>query len=244
MNIENLTGKTAVITGASSGIGEAAARQLAAEGVKMILVARREDRICALAEELGDGVTAMTADVGDLAQVQRVFAQAKERFGGLDLLFNNAGIGIYGDFLESTPESWKAQIDANIYGVLNCTHAGLPLMLDRPGAMVATVSSVSGRYGFAEWPVYAATKHAVIGLNDSLRKAYGERGVRFLVIEPGSVWTEWGDNTPDGMLEKRRESLDALTAGDIAAALVYAFGQPPRVLVEEMLIRPVRQLVP
>ena len=128
MKLEDLTGKTAVITGASSGIGEAAARLLAGEGMKLVLVARREERIAALAEELGDAAVAFAADVADAAAVRALFAEVHERFGGLDLLFNNAGVGIWGTFAESDPADWKTQIDANLYGVLNCTHAALPLM--------------------------------------------------------------------------------------------------------------------
>jgi NADP-dependent 3-hydroxy acid dehydrogenase YdfG len=244
MKLEDLTGKIAVITGASSGIGEAAARLLAAEGVKMVLVARREDRIRALAEEIGEAAIPVVANVADADQVARVFDTVRERFGGLDLMFNNAGVGIYGPFVDSKPADWKTQIDANIYGVLNCTHAALPLMRGRPGAMVSTVSSIGGRYDIQGWSVYNATKFAVIGLHDCLRKELGEEGIRFSVIEPGSVWTEWGDNTPDGMLEQRRTAVDALHAEDIANALVFSFAQPPRVLVEEMLVRPVRQVMP
>jgi NADP-dependent 3-hydroxy acid dehydrogenase YdfG len=244
MKLENLTGRVAAITGASSGIGEAAARLLAAEGVKLVLVARREDRIRALAEELGDTAVAIAADVGVGAQVAAVFDQVRERFGGLDLLFNNAGVGIYGAFLESKPEDWKTQIDANIYGVLNCTQAALPLMRGRPGAMVSTVSSIGGRYGYADWAVYNATKFAVVGFHDALRKELGGEGLRFSVIEPGAVWTEWGQNTPDGVMDARRKAVDALRPEDVASALIYAFAQPPRVLVEEILVRPVKQIVP
>jgi NADP-dependent 3-hydroxy acid dehydrogenase YdfG len=244
MKLEDLTGKTAIITGASSGIGEATARLLAAEGMKLALVARRSDRIAALAEELGDAAFAVTADVGNADDVKQLFGDVSERFDGLDLLVNNAGVGIYGKFGESDPADWKTQIDANIYGVLNCTHAALPLMHGRPGAMVATVSSIGGRYGIEGWGVYNATKFAVIGFHDCLRKEYGEAGIRFSVIQPGSVWTEWGDKTPDGMLEKRRAAMDALTAEDIANAIGFAFAQPARVLVEEMLVRPVKQVMP
>ena len=244
MKLENLTGRTAVITGASSGIGEAAARLLAQEGVKMILVARREDRITALAEEIGDAAVPIAADVSDADDVARVFAAVRDRFGGLDLLFNNAGVGIYDTFENSKPADWKTQIDANLYGVLNCTHAALPLMKNRPGAMVSTVSSIGGRYGIQGWSVYNATKFAVVGFHDCLRKELGEEGIRFSLIEPGSVFTEWGNNAPDGMLEQRRKSLEALHAEDIANALVFSFAQPANVLVEEMLVRPVRQVMP
>ena len=244
MKLEDLTGKVAVITGASSGIGEAAARLLASEGMKLVLVARRADRIEALAKELGEAAVPFVADVSDAAAVQALFAEVRGRFGGLDLLVNNAGVGIWGRFADSDPADWKTQIDANLYGVLNCTHAALPLMRGRAGAMVASISSIGGRYGIEGWGVYNATKFAVVGFHDCLRKEMGEEGIRFSVIEPGSVWTEWGDKTPEGMLEKRRTALDALQADDIAHAIAFAFAQPARVLVEEMLVRPVRQVAP
>lgn len=244
MDMQDLTGKVAVITGASSGIGEATARLLAKEGVSVVLVARRKDRIDALAAELGGSALAIATDVADLAAVQAMIAQVEARFDGIDLLFNNAGMGINGPFAATDPADWKTQIDANLYGVLNCTHTALPLMQGRAGAMISIVSSVGGRYGIAGWSVYNATKFAVVGFADALRKEIGEQGIRVSLIEPGSVWTEWGHNVPEETMRQRRESLDALQAEDIAQALVYAFAQPPRVLVEEILVRPVRQITP
>lgn len=244
MDMQDLTGKVAIITGASSGIGEATARLLAKEGATVVLVARRKDRIDALAAEIGETALAIETDVADLSAVEAMVAQVKDRFGGIDLLFNNAGMGINGPFADSKPDDWKTQIDANLYGVLNCTHAALPLMHGRAGAMVSIVSSVGGRYGIAGWSVYNATKFAVVGFADALRKEVGEQGIRVSLIEPGSVWTEWGHNVPEATMRERRESLDALQAEDIAQALVYAFAQPPRVLVEEILVRPVKQVAP
>ena len=243
MKIQDLTGKVAVITGASSGIGEATARLLVAEGVRVVLVARRRDRIDALAAELGDAALALTADVGNAAAVADVFGEVERRFGGLDLLFNNAGLGVNARFEASDPADWKRMIDVNLYGVLHCTQAAIPLMRGRPGAMISSVSSVGGRYGTESWSVYSATKFAVVGFHDALRKELGGEGIRVSVIEPGAVWTEFGQNVSDAMRD-RRESLDALTSEDVAQALVYAFAQPPRVLVEEILIRPVKQLAP
>ncbi|TPG49376.1 SDR family oxidoreductase [Sphingomonas glacialis] len=244
MDMQDLSGKVAVITGASSGIGEATARLLAKEGVQVVLVARRKDRIDALAAEIGESALAIETDVADLSAVQAMVSEVKARFGGIDLLFNNAGMGINGPFADSKPDDWKTQIDANLYGVLNCTHAALPLMHGRAGAMVSIVSSVGGRYGIAGWSVYNATKFAVVGFADALRKEVGDQGIRVSLIEPGSVWTEWGHNVPEAVMRERRESLDALQAEDIAQALVYAFAQPPRVLVEEILVRPVKQITP
>ena len=244
MKMQDLTGKVAVITGASSGIGGATARLLVDEGVRVVLVARRKDRIDALVEELGDAAIAIAADVGDLAQVATLFDTVRERFGGLDLLFNNAGMGINGPFADTKPEDWKTQIDVNLYGVLNCTHAAIPLLKGREGAMISSVSSVGGRYGIAGWSIYNATKFAVVGFHDALRKELGADGIRVSLIEPGAVWTEWGHNVPEDAMRERRETVDALTAEDVAQALVYAFAQHPRVLVEEILIRPVKQIAP
>lgn len=243
MKMQDLAGKVAVITGASSGIGEATARLLVSEGVRVVLVARRRERIAALVEDLCDSAVALTADVGDAAAVASVFAEVEQRFGGLDLLFNNAGLGVNARFEASDPADWKRMIDVNLYGVLHCTKAAIPLMRGRAGAMISSVSSVGGRYGTESWSVYSATKFAVVGFHDALRKELGGEGIRVSVIEPGAVWTEFGQNVSDAMRE-RRESLDALTSEDVAQALVYAFAQPRRVLVEEILIRPVRQVAP
>lgn len=244
MKMQDLSGKVAVVTGASSGIGEATARLLVDEGVHVVLTARRTDKIEALAGELGEKAVAVAADVGDHGQVADLFEEVQRRFGGLDLLFNNAGMGINGPFAESRPEDWKTQVDANLYGVLNCTHAAIPLLKGREGAMISSVSSVGGRYGIAGWSVYNATKFAVVGFHDALRKELGPEGIRVALIEPGAVWTEWGHNVPEDAMRQRRESLDALTADDVAQALVYSFAQHPRVLVEEILIRPVKQVSP
>jgi NADP-dependent 3-hydroxy acid dehydrogenase YdfG len=110
--------------------------------------------------------------------------------------------------------------------------------------MISSVSSVGGRYGIAGWAVYNATKFAVVGFHDALRKELGPEGIRVSLIEPGAVWTEWGHNVPEEAMRERRQSLDALTAEDVAQALVYSFAQHPRVLVEEILIRPVKQVAP
>jgi len=242
MKMQNLAGKIAVITGASSGIGEASARLLVSEGVNVILVARRKDRIDRLAAELGSQAVSFMADVADEKQVAALFDFVEQKFGGLDLLFNNAGVGINGAFAGSLSPDWHKQIDTNIYGVLNCTHAAIPLMKDRSGAMISTVSSTGGRAGASGWAVYCATKFAVIGFHDSLRKELGVQGIRVALIEPGAVWTEWGGTTENDPAHQHREQVNALQPEDIAQALVYSFAQPAGVLVGEILVRPVRQL--
>lgn len=244
MKMQDLTGKVAVVTGASSGIGEATARLLASEGVQVVLAARRREAIEALAAELGNGAVAMACDVTEPAQVAALFAEVNARFGGLDLLFNNAGVGVFGPFMDSKPDDWRSMVETNLLGLLDCTQAAIPLMRGRPGAMIASVSSTGGRYGVEGWSVYCATKYAVVGFHETLRKELGADGIRVTLIEPGAVWTEFGHNVAPEVLHARRESLEALTPEDIAQALTYAFAQHPRVLVQEILVRPVKQVAP
>jgi NADP-dependent 3-hydroxy acid dehydrogenase YdfG len=243
MKMQDLNGKVAVITGASSGIGEAAARLLVEEGVHVVLAARRRERLDTLLDELGEAASVVETDVGDPSQVAALFGQVRDRFGGIDLLFNNAGLGVNAPFETSDPADWKRMIDVNLYGVLHCTQAAIPLMRGRKGAMISSVSSVGGRYGVQSWSVYSATKFAVVGFHDALRKELGSDGIRVSVIEPGAVWTEFGQNVGE-VLRESREALEALTAADVAQALVYAFAQPANVLVEEILLRPVLQVAP
>ncbi|ARU93775.1 SDR family oxidoreductase [Tatumella citrea] len=244
MKMQDLTGKVALITGASSGIGAATASLLASEGVQVILAARRIDAIEMLASELGNGSIAIACDITDRSQVAALFSEIKNRFGGLDLLFNNAGLGIFSPFVESQPDDWRTMVETNVLGLMDCTAAALPLMSGRTGAMIASVSSTGGRYGVEGWSVYCATKYAVVGFHEALRKEVGAEGIRITLIEPGAVWTEFGHNVSKTDLDSRRESLDALTPEDVAQSLVYAFAQHPRVLVQEILVRPVKQLAP
>lgn len=244
MPTRSLEGMTAVITGASSGIGEAAARMLAQHRVKLMLTARRLDKIEALAASLGKDVLAVAADIGDRRQVASVFQTVRESFGGLDLLFNNAGIGYGGRFSESDPTEWRKVIDTNLYGVLNCTWAAIPLLRGRPGAMISTVASVAGRHGVEDLAVYSATKFAVVGFHDALRKELGPDGIRISLIEPGAVYTNWGHGYAPGQLEARRARLNAMQPEDIANALLFALAQPHNVNVQELLIMPTRQIKP
>jgi NADP-dependent 3-hydroxy acid dehydrogenase YdfG len=241
MKMQDLTGKVAVVTGASSGIGEAAARLLVSEGVRVYVAARRQERVDTLVKELGPLATAVSLDVRDEAQVRHLFERVRVEHGGLDLLFNNAGLGLHGQFADTESAAWREQIDVNVLGLMNCTHAAIPLLRGRPGSMISSVASVGGRYGVPGWSVYCATKFAVVGFHDALRKELGNDGIRVSVIEPGAVWTEFGHNIDQ---QARRRELDALTPDDVAQALVYAFAQHPRVLVEEILVRPVKQVAP
>lgn len=244
MQLRNLSDNVCVITGGSSGIGEATAKALIAEGAKVILVARSADKIEKLADQLGSNAEAIPTDVGDAEAVTRLFDRIKADYGAVDLMFNNAGVGYNDPFVESKPDEWKQQIDANLYGVLHCTSAAIPLLKGREAPMISTVSSVSGRFGVPGWSVYSATKFAVVGFHDTLRKELGEEGIRVSLLEPGAVYTNWGFNVPEQAMKERRDRLDALRAEDIANSLVYAFAQPAHVNAQEILIMPTRQVSP
>lgn len=244
MELQSLQGKVAVVTGASSGIGEAAARELVSEGVKVVLVARSAQKIESLARELGDNATVAPMDVGNEASVQELFERVQRDYGGLDLLFNNAGVGYNQDFEHGATEEWRQTIDANLWGVLFCTRAAIPLLRGRPGAMISTVSSVGGRYGVPGWAVYNATKFAVVGLHDALRKELGGEGIRLSLLEPGAVYTNWGYNVPEEAMKERRDSVEGLRPEDVAKTLVYAFAQPANVNLQEALVMPTRQTSP
>lgn len=243
MAARDIRDSVALVTGASMGIGAAAASRLAGEGVKVVLAARSEAKIRALAGKL-PGSIAVACDVGDRQQVRALFDRIRDEHGALDLLFNNAGIGYFGRFADSDPDEWREQVDANLYGVLHCTQAAVPLMRGREGAMVCSVSSVAGRHGMEGWAVYAATKHAVVGFHDALRRELGPEGIRVSLIEPGAVHTNWGYNVPKEKMQKRREELEALVAEDVAEILVTAFSQPANVNWQELLVMPTKQAYP
>ncbi|MBW4047630.1 MAG: SDR family oxidoreductase [Proteobacteria bacterium] len=244
MKMRDLSGQIALITGASSGIDAAAARAVHAEGMHVALAARSHDKIQALEGELGERAFAIPTDVGDEFQVRRVFEAVIERFGGLDLLFNNAGVGYNGLFQHGDTAEWKATIDANLWGVMYCSRAAIPLLRGRPGVMINTVSRIGGRRSIEGLAVYSATKFAVVGLHDALRKDLGPDGIRVSLIEPGAVYAKWGHNVPAQQMQARRDAIEALHADDVAQALLYTFAQPAHVNALELLIMPTRQISP
>ncbi len=238
-----LAGRVAVVTGASSGIGEATARLLAKEGCNVVLAARREDRLTALAAELGEGALVAPTDVSDPAACAALVARTLERFGSLDILINNAGLGLYGSIAEGDPEDWRKMFDVNVLGVLYTTRAAVRQMLRQGAGDVLFVSSLAGRrVPRADGTVYAATKHAVNAIAEGLRMDVHEKGIRVLNVEPGLVRTEFPESShPSAQEYYAEKEYTPLEAEDVARAVVYALLQPPRVSVNEILVRPTEQ---
>lgn len=251
---DRLSGSVALVTGASSGIGEATARTLAAEGAKVALLARRVDRIEKLAKEIaGRGHTALAVecDVTDQSQVISAVTRTVGDFGRLDIVVNNAGLMLLGPIHGAPTEEWDRMIDLNLKGLLYVTHAALPHLHDavkdspRGVADVVNVSSVAGRIARAGLGVYNLTKHGVGAVSEALRQEASQEGVRVTVIEPGVVATELTDHIRDGVREVVEERIgrisQPLQAHDIADAIEYAVTRPAHVSLNEILIRPTGQ---
>ncbi len=238
-----LAGRTAIVTGASSGIGEATARALAKEGCNVVLAARREDRLNALAAELGERALAAPADVSDSAACAALVARTLERFGALDILINNAGVGLYGSIADGDPEDWRKMFDVNVLGLLYTTRAAVRQMLLQGAGDVLFISSLAGRrVPRADGAVYAATKHAVNAIAEGLRLDVHEKGIRVINVEPGLVRTDFPESShPSAREYYAHKEYTPLEAEDVARAVVYALDQPPRVSVNEILVRPTEQ---
>lgn len=229
-------GRTLLITGASSGIGAETARQAAAAGWNLVLAARSEDKLVALAEELGgeERAVAVRCDVSDWKEVQAAVASATERFGRLDAVLANAGFGAQRGFLEESVEHWRSMIDTNVLGVALTIRAALPVFLEAGRGHLLLVSSVAGRRALPG-SLYSATKWAVTAMGEALRaelrQMHENHSIKVTLIEPGMVDTPFFDSRP----------RNALEAPDIARAILFALDQPDHVDLNELLIRPITQ---
>lgn len=243
----------ALVTGASSGIGAAAARSLAERGAAVALVARRAERLEQLAGEIADaGGTALPleADVSEQEQARSTVERAVAELGRLDVLVNNAGVMLLGPIVEAPLEEWERMVQVNLLGLLYTAHAALPHLLaaaeegPRRVADMVNISSVAGRMARKGSGVYNATKHGVGAFSESLRQEVTGRHVRVSLVEPGAVDTELqSHNRPE--IEKeirgRFEDMDILQSEDIADAIAYVVTRPRHVAVNEILVRPTQQ---
>lgn len=240
-----LAGRVAVVTGASSGIGEATGRALVAEGARVAVLARRGARLERLADELGrDRCFVQPLDVTDAAETRGAAARIAEALGRVDCLVNNAGVMYLSPFERDRREDWRAMVEVNLLSVLELTAAFLP-QLREGGGDIVNISSVAGRKARPNSSVYSATKWGMNGWSEALRQELLPYDVRVVVIEPGAVHTELVENIREDDVRERSasfyDSVGALHSEDVAAAVVYALSQPRRVSVNELLIRPTRQ---
>jgi NADP-dependent 3-hydroxy acid dehydrogenase YdfG len=236
------TGRVAVITGASSGIGEATARVLAGGGFRVALLARRADRIQALASELGHGVIAIRADVTDRDSLIAAADRVQAELGGADVLVNNAGIMLLAPFTPEAHDDHRRMIEANLLGAMTVTEIFLDQLRDGGGDLV-NLSSVAGRTARPGNAVYAATKWGLNGWSEALRQEL-QPDVRVIVIEPGAVATELTDHitNPDAKhAAKQMYKQLAITADDIAEVIAFAVTRPQRMSLNEILVRPTAQ---
>ncbi|WP_243061771.1 SDR family oxidoreductase [Humibacter sp. RRB41] len=238
------TGRVAVITGASSGIGAATARALAADGYTIALLARRLDRIQSIAAELGNGSIAIQADVTDRDQLLAAAVRVHDELGGADVLINNAGVMLLGPFSPEQHQDYRTMIEANLLGAITATEVFLDQLTRNGAGDVVNISSVAGRTARATNGVYAATKWGINGWSESLRQELLP-GVRVSLIEPGVVDTELPTHiTHEATREAVQKGYDQATVKpeEVAEIIAFVLSRPRHLAVNEILLRPADQL--
>ncbi|HEY3780793.1 MAG TPA: SDR family NAD(P)-dependent oxidoreductase [Fimbriimonadaceae bacterium] len=269
-----LEGKVAVVTGASSGIGEATVLALVAEGAKVVASARRADRLENLKHKIhkpepaavGAGapndlnpeilkaidsaaswgeIHTVIGDVRNEADCDRLIQETMDKYGRIDILVNNAGVMLLGPIVGADTEDWRRMIDTNLYGLIYCTHKAITHMRKQQSGHIVNISSVAGRTARSGAGVYNLTKWGVNGFSESLRQEVHGDHIRVTIIEPGAVATELREHITVPQVKKDMdawaEAMEQLEAEDIAASILYAVTQHPRVNVNEILIRPTDQ---
>lgn len=248
MNVK--TKQVALVTGASSGIGEATALALAERGVHVALAARRAERLEALVKRIhqaGGEALALVVDVTYEEQARTMVQRVQEEWGRVDILVNNAGLMLPSPIAEADPEDWRRMISTNLLGLLYATHSVLPVMKAQSAGHIINISSTAGRTARAGSGVYNATKWGVGALSEALRQECLQDHIRVTVIEPGIVSTDLATHiTNPAMREialRRRDDITPLQSVDVANAIVYAVTQPSYVNVNEILLRPTEQML-
>src|ERR671923_982043 len=241
-----LDGRVAVVTGASSGIGEATVRALSAAGASVALGARRADRLQSVADSIDGPTLVHEVDVSDEEQAHAFVQLAHDELGGLHILVNNAGVMLLGPVAGADTDEWRRMIDVNLLGLLYCTHAPLPLIEESGGGDIVNLSSVAGRRATAGSAVYNMTKFGVHAFSEALRQEALYSGIRVTVVAPGFVDTELQAHTRNPVVrqatERTREEIgEVLTPDDIAAEIIHVVTRPPHVCLNEVLVRPTRQ---
>ena len=239
--------KTAIVTGASSGIGAATARALAAQGANVVAAALDENGLAALVSELraaGFEASNFVTDVTDAEQTRALAQFAKDTYGSVDILVNNAVLMLFSNWVDLVTRDWNAMIDVNIKGYLNAIAAALPFMLEQKSGQILNMDSVAGHQVGPGAGVYSATKFFVQAITESMRKELGvHHGIRVNTVSPGVINTGWADKVTDPAGRKAAQALNeiAIAAEDISRAVICALNQPANVTVNDLIISPTRQ---
>lgn len=247
--MSNIQGKVVIIMGASSGIGEATTKKLAQEGAKLVIAARREERLKAIVETLPDAkISYAVADVTKKEEVQAVVDLAVKKYGRVDVLYNNAGIMPTAPLSEKHFDEWRQMLDLNIMGILNGIAAVLPIMKKQQSGQIIATDSVLGHVVTPGYAVYCGTKFAVRAIMEGLRQEERENNIRSTIISPGMVDTELyrtvnDPETTKWIKENAKIPGVGLKPSDVADAVAYAISTPETVAVSEILIRPTKQVV-
>ena len=233
-----LNGYVAIVTGASAGIGEATVRRLCAQGAKVVATARREERLAALVAEFGaDAVVPVAADVRDPAAATRMVEAAVDVFGRLDGLIANAGMGYYGGIMDHDDARLTEMLETNIHGTIWPIRAAVPQMRAQGGGDIVIISSVAGTTARGNEAVYAATKHAQMGLAVGLDRELFREGIRVTALQPGGVVTEFARQEGGGRTATTPELADMLSADDVADAVAFVLNQPRTVRTRSVRLR-------
>ena len=236
---QSLAGKVAIITGASSGIGEAAARLLAQQGCKLTLAARSVDKMQALAAELPADTLVVRADMTQPADISAMLERTLDRFGRVDILLANAGIWIRGQFAEGDLDVYSTLLKINVDGVLRCAHAVIPQMKKQGNGDIIVTSSISGHHDLHGEPVYSASKNAVQTFVHTVRRQLAPAGIRVMSLAPGPVANPMqGLHDPNDIRRVSEEDRDYLTSVDCAEALLYMLTRPPHVTIRDLVMLP------
>jgi ribitol 2-dehydrogenase len=234
----SLRGKTALVTGASSGIGRATARLLAKEGARLALSARSTEKLRTLAAELGPDTVIVVADMTRPADVDRMVAEAIAGLGQLDILFANAGIYITGDVAEQDPDAWDEMLTVNINAVFRAVRAALPHMRSRRGGDIVVTSSIAGHEALPMEPVYSASKHAVNAFVYGLRRQLIPDNIRVGAVAPGTVLNELWGITAESEIARQVAERTGIRSEDVADAVLYMLTRPPHVTIRDIVIMP------
>lgn len=237
----DLSGKVALVTGASSGIGRALAIAVAKAGAQVALVGRSEERLEAVNQEVGGNGLVLSADLTDPAQVDRVAADALAHFGRIDILLANAGLYVPGDVVDGDPDAWDEMLKVNVNSVFRLVNRVLPQMTARRSGDIVITSSVSGHQAIQWEPVYSASKHAIQSFTHGLRRQVAPDNVRIGALAPGMVLNPlWGFSDAEA-IDKKVAAHEGIRSEDVAEAAMFMLTRPPHVTVRDLVLLPQNQ---